>query len=301
MVDLKDYPDGDGRPNCPDCHGRGVVPSKLKPGRIIVGGSTIPCGCILERDILRNVERGWKGLTKAAPIPASPLIGYETKNVLITATHFVIREHMRHVAIRQGTNWYFSVVSDADLMDAWLARIDDPDIGDGDVVKMRQQPVTSKYGALVDMVEPPELLVIIAGVKAARNSAMPEVMLEALQHRLHKNKPTWVVDQPEYRLVSGHISYSGLVGALLDSWPRAELGGRQKEAPIQVQRRMSPPSAPTGIQVMDMGAFPVPQSEARPYKATRRPTEVVPEDDNPLQAAEDARQAARDKKKWGKR
>lgn len=260
MPEIVDYPFGDGQPNCPDCKGRGVVPAPPKPGRIIVGGRTMPCGCVLARDILRNVERGWRGLSNAAPIPDSPLMHYTGVNTWVTATQKTFREHLRHVAIRQGTKWGFNVVSDADLMDAWLSRIEDAEIHDGDVHQMRQS-VSSKYGMLVDLIEPPELLIVVVGVKAARNSAMSEVMLEVLNHRAHINKPTWVVDQPDYRLAEGHISYSNAVGAVIQRWnsainldakmaviPVNRMATPKKTAPVQ------PPPVPKGkIGMMDMG------------------------------------------------
>lgn len=210
---VTDYPDGDGIPNCPDCKGRGVVAIPPLPGMLVAG--TTPCLCVLRRDVLANVERGWRGLSKADKVPVSPLLTRETKSLWITASHRLFKAHLRHVALRNGPKWGFVVVSDADLMDAWLSRVDDRDIYDGDVEQLRRQPVTSRYGALVDMVEPPELLVIMTGVKAARNSAMHEVLLEALRHREHINKPTWVVDQPDSPLANGHISYSPQVGDFL--------------------------------------------------------------------------------------
>jgi len=267
---IEDYPFGDGRPDCPDCRGRGVVPAPLKPGRIIVGGQTTPCGCILERDILRNVERGWRGLTQAVPIPSSPLNGMDGRNLRITSGHKAIREHLRHIAIRQGPNWAFNVVSDADLMDAWLARVDDDDIHDGDVELRRRQPVTSKYGALVDLVEPPDLLIMVMGVKAARNSAMPEVVLEALQHRVHKDKVTWIVDQPEYRLTSGHISYSEHVGSLIGNWPHVDLSAK----PNVPQRKPVRPRH----QIADINTFEV---DAGPDSHHRSKAQRVGEDSDP--------------------
>lgn len=273
---IKDYPSGDGLPGCLKCQGRGVIPAAPRPGSVIVGGRTTPCGCVTERDIIMNVERGWKGLSKASPIPSSPLIGIGKVSLLITATHKVFREHLRHVAVRQGPKWLFSVISDSDMMDSWLARIDDPDVIDADVSQARRQPVTSKYGALVDLVEPPDLLIIVVGVKAARNSAMPEVMLEALQHRIHLNKVTWVVDQPEYRLTTGHISFSDYIGVLIGQWKHVEIG-RLKETPQQVHRRNVKP-----VQVASMDEL-----------------EIADDDTSSAWMREESDKLANSGKKWG--
>lgn len=242
-----DYPDGDGQPNCQWCKGRGVILATTPPGVVVAGEHLRPCQCVRHRDILANVERGWRGLTQAAKIPESLLFGRGVQSLWITATVRTFKAHLRHVAIRSGTDWRFVVVSDADLMDAWLSRIDDRDIYDGDVEVLRKQPVTSKYGALVDMVEPPQLLIIVAGVKAARNSAMHEVVMEALRHREHINKPTWVVDQPDYPLANGHISYSPQVGEFLRYLPHLKL---KKLSSDKTTDPAVPPVPTLGVRMM---------------------------------------------------
>lgn len=214
----------------------------------------MPCRCVWERDVLRNVERGWRGLSRAEPIPESPLTPHVTKDLWVTATRHHFKEHLRHVAIRQGPTWGFVVVSDADLMDAWLARVEDEEVIDGDVELRRRQPITSRYGALVDMVEPPEPLIIIVGVKAARNSAMPEVLLEALHHRTHIGKSTWIVDQPDYRLARGHIAHNEHVEAWLGSWPHLDLS----------EKKTVDTTPHLGIQVATMEDF---DAGPRPRKA----------------------------------
>lgn len=206
---------GDGDPSCQQCFGAGVVRSV--PTYTKVTG-TRPCRCVLERDVLLNVERGWRGLSQFDPVPSSPLVGMTETNLYVTASSKLTGEHVRHVAVRQGPRWLFNVVSDAQLMDAWLSRVDDTEVFDSDVIQARNVSVSGKFGALVDMIEPPALLIVVVGVKAARNSAMPEVLAETLQHRLYLQKPTWVIDRPDYRLTNGHISYSDIVGSIVSRW-----------------------------------------------------------------------------------
>ena len=219
-----DYPQGDGLPDCPLCFGRGVVELPLDEWHpLAVGPQTRICRCVYVRDVLANMERGWKGLARSKPTP-SPLKGKEQENLWVTATDKTLRRHLRYVVARMEPRWYFAVVSDADLMDSWLHNVPTEDLLDADVGRSRGGPrPTDKYTALVDLVEPPDLLILRVGVKAARNKAMPEVLLEVLQHRGYQSKPTWLVDFPNCRLVSGHIAWDQRVGELLSDWDRVEL------------------------------------------------------------------------------
>ena len=218
---MTDYPQGDGTPECPICKGRGVIP--LPRGLDHPIDRTQPCPCVMVRDVARNINRGWKGLLSADPVDQSPLRGDDLteSNIKITGSRPTFRSHMKHVAARMPPTWGFLVVSDADLMDAWLSY--KLDVKDADVDQMRQRADIQRYDALVDLVEPPVLLVLVCGVKAARNEAMPEVLLEALRHREHINRVTWVVDSPSYPLRDGHISYSHAVGEFLSEWDNLTL------------------------------------------------------------------------------
>lgn len=222
---MSDYPQGDGRPDCPICNGRGVIPV-LIPGGGPPGAA--PCSCVTIRDVLTNVNRGWPGLTKATPLKGSILKGKTEMDLRITGSLKVFRENLRHVACRMGSSWNFKVVSDSDMMEAWLSNIGDDDVIDADVGQKRKSAVRSQFSALVDLIELPSLLIILCGVKAARNSAMPEVLLEALRHRQYLTKPTWVVDQPSYPLSAGHISWSPYVGEFLADWPFVKLKEREE-------------------------------------------------------------------------
>lgn len=232
-IDLDWYEsDGPGDKDCPYCAGEGVIPTP-RTEKDKGPPSYTRCTCMLRKDIVANVERGYKGLSKASPVPKSKLTGKLENNLWITADSDKFLRHLRHVAIRQPPTWHFKVTSDVDLMSAWLAglAVKGAEILDADVSSVRS---STEYLTLVDLVLPPELLIIRVGVKAARNQAAPEVLLEALTHRQFNGLPTWVWDTPDYVLGPGHISYSQAVGKEMKRWKRVKLNAVQAR-----QRRRS--------------------------------------------------------------
>jgi hypothetical protein len=109
-----------------------------------------------------------------------------------------------------------------DLITAWLAsatlkgqEIKDPDL----------EAVSMEYLTLVDLVTPPQLLIVRLGIKIARNVAAPEVFLESLRHRSARERPTWVWDQPDSRLAEGHICYSTQAHEHMVEWPHLVIDG----------------------------------------------------------------------------
>jgi hypothetical protein len=206
----------------------------------------------------------------AEPVAGSVLLSHTRDDLWITSPGNLFRSHLKHVAARKHPRWGFLVVSDADLMDAWLSR--KLDVRDADVSQMREQATVRGFQALVDLIEPPELLVIVLGVKAARNEAMPEVFLEALHHRRHLNKRTWVVDQPVCRLQEGHLSFSHAVKDFLGDWRRIDL---TSEA-VSVKR----PSLTQRMQMIQVG-------QPTPVESKVKPVPAPPVDLPPPKSAED--------------
>lgn len=205
-------------PKCPRCYGTG----SLDTGKTHMGIPIVtPCTCQMVRDIISNLNRAWTGLANAPKVSESPLLPHAWGNLYITATDEALRVHLRHVGVRMGWSWGLKVVSDADLMVAWLsnAQLVGKEILDPDVAS-----VSSEKATLVDLIEPPDLLVVRLGVKAARNSAMNEVFLETILHRHHINRPIWVVDQPNRRLDVGHMCFSDDVIRALTGWDHIILG-----------------------------------------------------------------------------
>jgi hypothetical protein len=181
---------------------------------------------MLVRDIIRNLNKAWRGLAAAPKINSSPLISYANRNAYITASDFTFRSHLRHVGIRQGRNWSFCVSSDADLITAWLANVA---FSGREILDPEATSVSLEKFTLVDLVEPPDLLIIRLGVKSTRNVAMPEVFLEAISHRHHIGKPTWVVDQSGSRFEVGHLCFSDSAVDILKKWDYFELESMESE------------------------------------------------------------------------
>lgn len=200
-------------PKCPYCYGTGAVDLDRTHCGV---PTTRPCQCLRAADLTRGMEAAWRGLSRAPRLPfRSHLSGYVGSDLYITSGDDELRAHLRNVAIQMGPQWSYRVLSDADLMVAWLspASLLGKEILDPDAAE-----VSSEKATLVDLVEPPGLLILRLGVKNARNGAMPEVLLETLSHRAHVDRPVWVVDQPTRRLNVGHLSYSEEVEQTLATW-----------------------------------------------------------------------------------
>ncbi len=198
-------------PDCSTCGGSGLVVAAPDPPH---PPSYARCECVLRKDILANVERGFKGLSKAAVIEKSPLVGKHSANLWIT-TGQTFYSHLRHIAVRQPATWLFKVISDAELVTAWLATAG---LGGGEIIDPDAYTVSTKYMTIPDLVSPPDLVVIRMGVKVARNAAAPEVLAEAINTRFHEGKPTWVWDEPTHPLDAGHLFWSDDVARVLSGW-----------------------------------------------------------------------------------
>ncbi|OHD16813.1 MAG: hypothetical protein A2Y38_22205 [Spirochaetes bacterium GWB1_59_5] len=209
------FQDWNGDPNCPKCRGRGVISVDY---RGLPGGATQTCDCRYMHEVKENTDRIWRGLFTARPIPESPLLKIDHQNLIITSPQADFRRHLRHVAIRKGPRWDARVVSDAALMTAWLAS--KVGVFDPDVMHERERVVSEDYITIMDIAVPFDLLIILLGVKAAKNREMPGVLLEALQERGCRSLPTWIVESPANPLQQGHICWDSRVGDILEGWPQ---------------------------------------------------------------------------------
>ena len=185
------------------------------------------CDCALRKDILQNVERGLTGLSKVSAVTSSPLVSLENSNLWVTASPDHFLPHLRHLAIRKPVTWSFKVVSDAELVTAWLSTVA---LQGKDIIDADAYMVSTKYLSIPDLVVPPDLVIVRMGVKVARNSASSEVLAEALSIRTHEMKPTWIWDEHDRRLNSGHLFWSDEVGRILRPWGRLSLTTTDKDS-----------------------------------------------------------------------
>jgi hypothetical protein len=258
-----DYPAGDGVPDCKQCKGRGVVPVIIQnqPGLDV----TQPCECIQARDVRRNVDRGWPDLmTVTSEPPSKSLKTGLQQNLWITADLQDFRAQFKYIAVRQGPKWSFLVRTDADLMSAWLSNIDTQDLIDGEIMEKRGRESSERRVDLELLVVPPDLLVLNLGVKYARNSAMPEVFMEALLLRQYRNKPTWVVDSEHSPFAGpsggmdafgkpdrGHISWSQRAADFLSQWRHVKLTESKEEPAPKPQPRPVASAPAFDLPVLD--------------------------------------------------
>jgi hypothetical protein len=242
-----------------------------------------------KKEILANVERGWPGLTKAKRLgkgKSSKLGDYASTDLWVTSSLPWFKAHLRWMAIRRPPNWDFKVCSDVDLMRAWLGSVPlsgreiiDPDIA---------AQVSMRHLTLLDLIEPPGLLIIRLGVKTARNEATPEVLLETLYHRMHLGKPTWVYNDHHNPLDDTMRAYSEEVGVLLSDWKRVVRGA---PAPMRHHTPEVLEEDDDGVEDINPGSTPpapTPTSRARrtlssgtgSAKATKQPVKEDPKKKN---------------------
>lgn len=213
---------------CKKCFGTGALDAGLDVRGVPL---TKPCTCQIAWDIIHNLNAAWHGLSSAAKVTSSPLSKHTEDNLYITAMDDSLRSHLRYVGLRAGPCWFFKVVTDSDLMTAWLSPVS---LVGKEILDPDAASVSIEKATLVDLMEPPELLIIRLGVKSARNSAMGEVLLEALYHRAHIGKPTWVVDQPNRRFDPSHIAFSEDALHHINQWERLVLDDVQPGLTIEM-------------------------------------------------------------------
>ena len=182
--------------------------------------AAIQCECVLERALKVQAEKAWTNLGLVPVKDSSILDGKTTKNLLISSHQNMLRVHLRTAFSNLKTpSLFMKVIGDHTLMSAWLGSLHAQGLAVADPDFQRHLKVYS----LEDLAESPHLLIVRLGTKMARNSAMPEVLVECIEMREHLKKATWLVEEPTKPLEEGHLSWSPTLQLMIEGWERVRI------------------------------------------------------------------------------
>jgi hypothetical protein len=202
---------------CKKCNGFGYIQSD--DGHMGIPRA-IQCECKIKKALADQAERAWANLSLVPVKKSSPLSKLFSKNLVISSEKDILRMHLRTCFAKQNRpSHFYKVIGDHTLMSAWLGSMHVQGIAVADPDFQRELKVYS----LEDLAESPQLLVVRLGTKMARNSAMPEVLVEAIEIREHLNKPTWLVEEPYKPLEEGHLSWSPTLEDMIETWEKVIL------------------------------------------------------------------------------
>lgn len=236
---------------CEQCFGERVIPIPQQEWPPGVFQPMRPCPCTAKTDSDEYLNRVWARLAEATPARSSPLGKHVGANLRISSSLGDLRRHLAKVARDNEKKLAMRVCSDIDLITAWLYSAGE--IHDPEAAETRDRDDVATYPRLSSLVDPPDLLVLLLGMKMAPNRGAPNVVMETLVSREILDKPTWVVERVGAPLGPRHPSYSEELLALLASWTPVTLT-KVAEAPEPVPRVVAlpcpagaaPPGAPGG-------------------------------------------------------
>lgn len=179
------------------------------------------------------MERIWRSLSNEKVtkdlVKKCPLKPYVDKNLWITSPISFFRQNLKALALHMSIEWDARVRSDADILDSWFGTAKSQGV---EIFDLEIADSTLKAIDIPDLIGPYSLVILILGVKQLPNRETPNAILEAISYRMHDNKPTWVVDQPDNPITSmGHNGYSNAVVGLLQQWDHIDLQGTQLRNP----------------------------------------------------------------------
>ena len=216
----RDYAD----PNCPKCGGAGFIyPECLytRPGE--KGGQY--CDCALDALRIMNMEQIWRSLSTAKDLPGlranPPLKVFLEHNLWITASEITFKQHMKALAYSMSSMWDCRVYADSQLLDSWFGTQKAQGVR---IYDLEIERSTLEAIDLPDLVTPPDLLVVLLGIKQLPNKEAPNALLETLGLRRHVGKPTWLVDQPDHRIDEPHHRFfSESLESMLSAWAHVKI------------------------------------------------------------------------------
>lgn len=194
---------GPGDPDCPECRGGGSTvvtysAEEVRKKPYLIFDAVRDCRCVRERDVVAQLDRTWRGLSKAAPVARSPLASYLGKDLWVRCSGQHLRVHLARVLRdHPGVLRNARVVTDADLLNAefsWKRKAEDDD--------------SSASIRPVDLYGGRKIVVLILGIEEKRDHVTPGLVLTCLRDRGNSSLPTWIVDTTDQPIQPGHLSYS---------------------------------------------------------------------------------------------
>jgi hypothetical protein len=175
--------------------------------------------------LVKHIEDRWGDLLQVNGKPTeklghvSPLVPYASKNLWLTTSYLKFRMHFRSGVVQSLGFSDWRMIHDGDLKDsAWH---------DTDKSEKTLDPMT--------LTGEPTLLIVILG--STKRATVSELLMDAVRRRIHKKKYTWLIDAPSAPFQDGHPAWSPLLGGIVETWERVQIG--QAVAPVKAVWRPS--------------------------------------------------------------
>jgi hypothetical protein len=199
---------------CPKCGGKGHIKSVGQDATGYPQVFMAPCTCVM---VERFKHRVGPDIYTARSLKRSPLMSRTDKNLFLHAERDDLLPHLKFVLWHSGFDFFFRLLTDLDVIDAWLSK------DKGNFSPNRDIATTSAtlgmgvaWSSLRDAVEDPQLLVLYLGVSTHPNRALSNALAEAVKIRIFAGKPTWVINPTTRPWAEGyHPCYSEGLNDLL--------------------------------------------------------------------------------------
>lgn len=250
--------------SCPICLGKGHLKTVGKDSAGYPQVFMTPCKCVR---IERFKQRVGHDIFQAPNLKRTPLLAKTGKNLFLHADREDLLPHLKCLLWAKGPDFFFRLLTDLDVMDAWLSKPKESMTPNRDVINSSSTlGMGVAWSSLRDAVEDPSLLLLYIGVSTHPNRALSNALTEALRIRSWAGKPTWVINPPERIWREGfHICWSPELDALLQqhfetarladltAQPSARKRTQQMAHQSMLSSLQAPPPAPTPLPPVRAG------------------------------------------------
>ncbi len=184
---------------CNKCGGVGVEE---------INGKLYECQCAFIRRVAASMPhyiRRSKVLNKHLDLP---LISMINKSIFVSASWNDMKAIIKLMMIKYS-NKFIKISSDAEIRDVYVgskSKSSKSDDFNGEI-----------YNNLQDLMDPPDLMIIKLNEISNKNKAASGALLEALNYRLDRDKPTWAFSDTDKKFDNSSFAYSQAVASLLSN------------------------------------------------------------------------------------